>query len=336
MKKFIAIIMSAVILSICFAACSEQAETAVKTAVTTTQKTTAPATTASTTKPAATNTASTASSSKASSKSGNSSEKSQNSGNSGGSGGGLSFDFDLDLGPDYEVKELYSNNGSHSLYGQVYVPENLEGKAPAVVLAHSYLMNGSSLNSLAKMIANEGMVAYCFDFWGGSLTSRSGGSMSDMTVFTEKDDLKSALATVRSLDYVDKNKVFLLGTSLGGCVSALVANDKPSQIKGLILMYPALLTQEQASEWSTMADFAGVNWMNDLTDYDVFSHIGGYYGDVLIIHGTADTQVPIKFSRKARDTYSSCRLIELEGAQHGFTNNSTANYYIKEFLNNHI
>ena len=237
----------------------------------------------------------------------------------------------------YTVRKLQSKGSSHNLYGEVYIPDNISGKAPAVVLAHSYMLNGSSLSTYAKLFAENGFVAYTFDFWGGSSNSQSGGNMNDMTVFTEKDDVTSALSTVRSLSYVDKNRVFLLGTSLGGCAAALSANDNSSKIKGLILLYPALISQEQAKQWSKMSSYFGINWIKNLAEFDVFKNIGNYKGDVLILHGTADTQVPIRFSERAVNVYKSAKLVKIDDAGHDFSkNHKTANNEMLKFLKNHI
>lgn len=237
----------------------------------------------------------------------------------------------------YTVKKLQSKGSSHNLYGEVYIPDNISGKAPAIVLAHSYMLNGSSLSTYAKLFAENGFVAYTFDFWGGSSNSQSGGNMNDMTVFTEKDDVTSALSTVRSLSYVDKNRVFLLGTSLGGCAAALSANDNSSKIKGLILLYPALISQEQAKQWSKMSSYFGINWIKNLAEFDVFKNIGNYKGDVLILHGTADTQIPIRFSERAVNVYKSAKLVKIDDAGHDFSkNHKTANNEMLKFLKNHI
>lgn len=236
----------------------------------------------------------------------------------------------------YKVETLYCANGAKNLYGEVYIPNNIKGNAPAVILAHSYMLTGDSLAAYAKMVAEKGFVAYIFDFWGGSNGSRSGGTTKQMTVYTEISDLEAVIAKIRGLSYVDKNNIFVLGTSLGGCVSALTANDNPSLIKGLILLYPALISQEQAKSWSSMAGSFGINWMKNLAEFNVFDRIGNFKGDVLIIHGTMDTQVPLKFSQQAVEVYQSAKLVTLTGQPHNFsTSNKTANSNIMKFLEEH-
>lgn len=53
-----------------------------------------------------------------------------------------------------------------------------------------------------------------------------------MTVFTEVKDLESVLSKARTLKRVDQNKIFLLGTSQGGLVSALTASKNSSKVRG--------------------------------------------------------------------------------------------------------
>lgn len=256
---------------------------------------------------------------------GSSSGSSSSSGNSGSSASG-----------EYESEVLYCKNGSEKLYGEMYTPDNYSGKLPVVILAHSYMLNGSSLSAYAEMFAENGYAAYIFDFWGGSSSTRSGGSTSDMTLYTEISDLKAVLSEIRKLDYIDSSSVFLLGTSLGGCVAAMTANDKASQISGLILLYPALIDKKQAAEWSQMGSWFGINWMNDLAEINVFDKIGGFKGDVLILHGDMDMQVPIKFSERAVKVYRFATLVTISGAGHNFSrSNRTANSNMLEYMKKH-
>ena len=161
-------------------------------------------------------------------------------GNSFSLGGSSSGNSGSSASGGYESEVLYCKNGSEKLYGEMYTPDNYSGKLPVVILAHSYMLNGSSLSAYAEMFAENGYAAYIFDFWGGSSSTRSGGSTSDMTLYTEISDLKAVLSEIRKLDYIDSSSVFLLGTSLGGCVAAMTANDKASQISGLIYFIPRL------------------------------------------------------------------------------------------------
>ena len=69
----------------------------------------------------------------------------------------------------------------------------------------------------------SGLQAYVFDFHGGNLHSKSGGKMTEMSIFTEREDLDAVIDAVASLPEVDPDNLFLLGESQGGCVSAITA-----------------------------------------------------------------------------------------------------------------
>jgi len=51
---------------------------------------------------------------------------------------------------------------------------------------------------------------------------------------------------------------------------------------------------------------------------NVFDDIDSYDGNVLIIHGSNDSIVPISYSKWDVDPYTSAELVVLDGAGHGF------------------
>ena len=147
-----------------------------------------------------------------------------------------------------------------------------------------------------------------------------------MTVFTEVEDLRAVVKTVKSLGYVEPSEVYLLGSSQGGLVSALLADECPDDFAGMILFYPAFNIPEMVKMFSGFGDwgdFGGMmsmseKYINSIKDFDVWSHIGKFPKPVCIIHGTADIIVPISNSEKAVGIYSSATLNKIEGANHGF------------------
>ncbi|MGN1328984.1 MAG: alpha/beta fold hydrolase [Eubacterium sp.] len=254
----------------------------------------------------------------------------------------------------YTVNELYCYNGTQKIYGKMYLPADKTGKLPTVILSHSHSLTCDTMNAYCTVLANEGYAAYCFDFCGGSENSRSDGSMSDMTVFTEVSDLKAVISQLRELDYIDENNLFLLGTSQGGLVSALTANDVPEQIKGMVLMYPAFNIADQMKFFgdnipengmtTSISGTIGHDYIATIKDYDIYANIAGFKNDVLIIHGTADNVVPISYSEKAVQTYNSAELKKIDGAGHGFNKDNYSilkdydeqvNPLIIEYLLNH-
>lgn len=225
----------------------------------------------------------------------------------------------------YTVEEVSSSRGEWNIYGKLYVPKESEGKMPAVVLSHSANLNADSMNLYAAGFAERGYIAYAFDFCGSCSKSRSEGSTEDMTLFSEVEDLKAALSTVSAMDSVDADNIYLFGTSQGGLVTALTAEDCEETVKGEILLYPAFNIPElvaMASGWSGLSGLFGGGYSRafseTLKDYDVYEHIGNFHKKVLILHGSSDFIVNKSYSERAAELYDDCTLKIIDGAGHGF------------------
>ena len=250
---------------------------------------------------------------------------------------------------EYQIEELYALRDGKQIYGVVYIPQNAGEQMPAIIYSHGFGGSHQYGTQYAKAMAARGYVVYCFDFCGGSPGSRSDGSTLEMSLFTEREDLEAVIKMMQALDYVDNSNLFLLGTSQGGAVSALTAAAHPDEIKGAVLLYPAFVLVDNANELfhssEEIPDTYYFLWMNvgrtyfePLLDYDIYADIKDYTKDVLILHGDADSIVPLSYSEKAVQVYSSAQLKVLQGAGHGFYGDDTeqAIGYITEYLNTHI
>lgn len=231
------------------------------------------------------------------------------------------------------ITELHCKSQNIDIYGLMYTPKGKEGKLPVVVISHSSSLTHEAMVPYAEYLVSKGYAAYCFDFCGACDESRSTGRTTEqMTVFTEVDDLGIVLDKIRTLDYIDLDNVFVLGSSQGGLVTALVAEKRPSDIKGMILFYPAFNLPELVAKFTS--DDGGIlggigsggnmgmsdAFVNTIKDFDVYANIGKYAGDIIILHGTKDFLVDIKYSEQAVEKYPSAILYPIEGASHGFNN----------------
>ena len=245
----------------------------------------------------------------------------------------------------YEIRELEAVRDGRQIYGVIYVPQDAGEKLPAVIFSHGF--GGSYRVGIpyAEELAARGYVVCCFDFCGGSPGSRSDGSTLEMSVFTEQADLETVMSAVRELDYVDEENLFLMGTSQGGAVSALAGAAQPQAVRGMILLYPAFVLADRANELFSSAeeipDTYYFMWMDvgrayfePLIGYDIYEDIGAYDRDVLLIHGDADSIVPLSYSERALEVYPSARLEVISGAGHGFGGEDFARAmdYILEYL----
>ena len=207
-----------------------------------------------------------------------------------------------------------------SIYAQLYVPE-APGRRPAVIYSHGF---------------------------GGSPSSLSDGTTTEMSIFTELADLNAVIDAVSALSFVDAENVFLLGASQCGAGSALAAAGRPEEVRGLILLYPAFVLVDDANERYQSAedipDTTFFMWMDvgrayfePLLGYDIYSAIAPYERDVLILHGDADSIVPLEYSQRALETYISAELHVLPGAGHGFYGDdaSAATNLMLDYLDSH-
>ena len=252
------------------------------------------------------------------------------------------------LAYEYETQELYAKRDENRIYGVVYVPQNAGEKMPAVIFSHGFGGNYQVGTQYAEALAAKGYVVYCFDFCGGSPGSRSDGSTLEMSIFTEQADLEAVIGMVQELPYVDNDNIFLMGTSMGGAVSAITAAAHEDEIQGAILLYPAFVLVDNANEQfesvEDIPDTYHLMWMTvghvfaeDLLDYDIYEAISAYKKDVLLIHGDADSIVPLSYSKKAVEAYDSALLEVLPGAGHGFYGNDAeqAVDWMQEYLEAH-
>lgn len=249
---------------------------------------------------------------------------------------------------EYETQELYAQRDENQIYGLVYIPKGAGEKMPAVIFSHGFGGNHQVGAQYAEALAGKGYVVYCFDFCGGSPGSKSDGSTLEMSVFTEQADLEAVIRMMQEQTFIDNNNIFLMGTSMGGAVSAITAAAHEEEIQGAILLYPAFVMVDDAKiRFESVEDIpdsfhhmwmtVGRVFAEDLLDYDIYGAISAYKKDVLLIHGDADGIVPLSYSEKAAETYDSARLEVLPGAGHGFSGEDArqAIDWILEYLNTH-
>lgn len=227
------------------------------------------------------------------------------------------------------IQELTIQNGDKKIYGKLYSPSK-EGKYPAVILSHGYNGINTDFTAECTYFARNGYVAYAYDFCGGSGRSKSTGKSTDMTIFTEKQDLLDVFNYIQNLDNVDAGQMFLFGGSQGGFVTSLVAEELLDKVKGMILYYPALnIPDDWREKYPNEADIPetvdfwrlklGRNFFLTIHDFKAFDNIGSYPNDVLIIYGDKDAIVPYSAMLEAEKAYGSVKLEVLSNEGHGFT-----------------
>lgn len=227
----------------------------------------------------------------------------------------------------YTEEELWFSRDGLNLYGKLYCPVG-EGPYPLVIMAHG--LNGSHQQGIgmAKRFALSGVAAYVFDFADGGHVSKSDGESTQMSVLTEAADLVAVLDGFLAMPEIDTENIFLYGASQGGLVATYVAATRPDQVKALVSLFPAYSLPETAAtmladmpDMGDTVDFLGMTvgrcYFDDAAATDIYAMMPNYTNHVLLLHGTADTLIPLSYSQRAAEAFPAVEYTEVEGGTHG-------------------
>ncbi len=234
----------------------------------------------------------------------------------------------------YHTEEIWCENGNKKIYGMAYIPDG-DGTCPLVIFSHELGNNHEAGIRYAERLAENGIAAYTFDFGGGSVAgtdNKSSGSNSEMSVMTEADDLELVLNTAKGWEFVDDEKIFLLGGSQGGLVTIVAGSRNQETIAGMMLMYPALSIKEdhEITQYNSIKDVpddvplfggwmhVGKNYVTDIWDTDFYELLENYDGKILLLHGDKDGTVPVSYSERATEIIKDCEFHVIEDGGHEF------------------
>ncbi len=216
-----------------------------------------------------------------------------------------------------------------AVYAVFYEP-NRAGTFPVVIFSHGFNGSGGDFIGYVRLLEEKGVAALIFDFCGGSVTYSGSMKSTDMTLFTELEDLEAVIGYAAMLGCVDRDKIFLFGASQGGVVTALAASRHSGIPAGIILLYPALCIPD---DWERMFPDAseipdtvkrwgvtlGRKYFEAVRGFRIYEEIGGYHGPVLVMHGEDDTVVSVDYSRRLSGVYRNICIKVFAGEGHGFT-----------------
>lgn len=229
-------------------------------------------------------------------------------------------------------KNIDGKNGN--IKGYLYLADHNGEKQQIVILSHGLATEMWHNINTAVSLANSGISVFMFDYCGGSVHSKSDGETTDMSVLTEKQDLNDVIDEIKTWDFVDTNRIGIIGYSQGGLVAAMTAAER-DDIERLCLLYPAFpMYDEIKKSYKTPDDvpdtidrngmLTGKNYYTDILNFkanNIYEYCAAYKGKVLFIHGTDDPLVDYKFTLEAMEYYENDSLLTIEGGGHGFTGN---------------
>jgi pimeloyl-ACP methyl ester carboxylesterase len=234
--------------------------------------------------------------------------------------------------------EFRSLDGLH-LHGSWVVPST-PSKAAAVLVHGGGVTRdeGGFFTRLAEGLAEAGTASLRFDFRGHG---ESDGRQEELTICGVMNDIRAAVDHVRHLTGADA--VALIGTSFGGGITAIFASQYPDWVQSLVLLNPLLNYKKRFVDdkpyWSNdqISEEAGRDLaangfvphsptfglgralLNEVFYVQPHQALSKIVAPTLVVHGTGDTFIPVSSSREAIGRLTSeVKLIEIDGAQHGF------------------
>ena len=226
----------------------------------------------------------------------------------------------------YTVKEYDFESNGKNLYARAFVPD-ASRRVPLVIFSHGLGANVEHEEEVQKTLAKAGIAVFSFEFAGGS--SSSSPMSEGMSVLTEVQNLKDAIRIASGLEYVNPQKIYLMGSSQGGLVTALTA-EEVTNIAGLFLFYPAFSLpddirssfpklDEVPETFNLLGTKIGKKYITDIYDMDPYANLDKLGMPVHIYHGKDDNIVPLTASQKAMKRLKDARLTTLEDTGHALT-----------------
>ena len=184
-------------------------------------------------------------------------------------------------------------------------------RVPLVIICHGFVGSRIGVNRLfvesARSIAAEGSLVVRFDYIG---CGESSGSYGQHSVDSMIAQTKSVIDYGLGIDDIDPTQVSLIGHSLGGMIALLTA-ARDRRIKNLVLWsavgYPfndiVKITGRDVYDQAIKkgrADYLGYHltptFFESLGMYQPLQEALKFAGDVLVVHGTADEDIPVDYA----------------------------------------
>ncbi len=123
-------------------------------------------------------------------------------------------------------------NKGRKLFLRTWKPDNTNTKLKGIVLiAHGYAEHSDRYNYTAKYFTDNNYAVYAPDHYGHGRSEGVKADVPDFRIFVE--DLFGVLSKIESTE--KDIPIFLLGHSMGGAISTILASSAGNSLKGLIL-----------------------------------------------------------------------------------------------------
>ncbi len=227
------------------------------------------------------------------------------------------------------------NNG-HTLRGTLHIPNVPKTKVPMVIFFHGFSATRTeysfSFVEVSKELEKLGVASVRFDFMG---SGESDGELTKMSIETEISDGAAILDYVKLLEFVDTQRIALLGMSFGGLAASVLAGRRCEDVKALCLWAPASIVAKDAHKgFVAGADIrsvlttgvgelngllVGQRFLADLKKLNWQAELKAYKHNCIMIWGENDAiitpEVVQDYENALGERLEKC---ELSGVGHGF------------------
>jgi dipeptidyl aminopeptidase/acylaminoacyl peptidase len=213
-----------------------------------------------------------------------------------------------------KVEKVSFASEGQKIAGILHLPDE---KNPACVIASHGLLsskNSEKYIALGEHLSGKGIAMLRFDFRG---IGESEGRFEDDTVSRRIADLDSAIAFVKSYPGMG-NRIGLLGSSLGGYISLIVASRK-KEIRAVVLWATPFHLDDLGSKGTEQNPLPGEAFFNDLPRHRL-SPLLPKVSTCFVIHGERDELVPVDQAWEIFHTLGAPKEIHvMEDADHRLT-----------------
>lgn len=203
---------------------------------------------------------------------------------------------------------LKTADGKNDLYGRLIKPNNFDPskKYPVVVYVyggpHSQLVNKSWHNSARwwqYYMASQGFIAFTLDNRGTSNRGRDfENAVHRQLGILETEDQMQGIGYLKSLPYVDTDRIGVHGWSYGGFMTLNLMLRHPETFKVGVAGGPVV-------DWSMYEVMYGERYMdmpeentNGYNGSNMLNHVSNLNGKLMLIHGVQDETVVMQHSMK--------------------------------------
>ena len=206
-------------------------------------------------------------------------------------------------------KDITFYRDDMEIEGKIYLPEG-DGPFPVIVLCCGLQRAYTDYETEAQVFADNGYAAVVFSFIDYSDPNSAPPTNVGKVFLSESADLYAVMDSLDSLPGVDTSDVYLWGHSFRGIVAAFAGCERGSEIKGLLLVEPAIFAGEVFTVTYEDGTSATLRLYDHLDDCDL---------NTVIYMGTHDGygQDPTSYDQML-EALSSGELVIIDGADHFF------------------